>query len=74
MKDERAKIAQKYNKAFKNSSIELPFIKEDRDTSWHLYVIKVNNRDELYNKLKEEGIGASVHFIPVHKHPYYKDN
>lgn len=74
MKDERAKIARKYSEAFKNSSIELPFIKEDRDTSWHLYVIKVNNRDELYNKLKEEGIGASVHFIPVHKHPYYKDN
>lgn len=73
MSNERAKIAQKYNDGFKDSSIILPHLKEDRETSWHLYVIKVNNRDELYNKLKEAGIGASVHFIPVHKHPYYKD-
>jgi dTDP-4-amino-4,6-dideoxygalactose transaminase len=32
----------------------------------------VNNRDELIEKLKKKGISASVHFIPVHKHPYYK--
>jgi len=73
MRDERAKIATKYNEGFKGSDIILPYLKEDRETSWHLYVIKVNNRDELYNKLKEAGIGASVHFIPVHKHPYYKE-
>lgn len=73
MRDQRSNIAQKYNQGFKNSNIILPYIKEDRETSWHLYVIKVNNRDELYAKLKEAGIGASIHFIPVHKHPYYKD-
>lgn len=73
MRDEREKIAQKYTNAFKNSHIITPVIKEDRETSWHLYVIKINNRDELYKHLKELGIGASVHFIPVHKHPYYRD-
>lgn len=73
MCEQRAKVAKKYNEGFKNSNIILPSVKNDRETSWHLYVIKVNNRDELYNKLKENGIGASVHFIPVHKHPYYKD-
>ncbi|MCX8058988.1 MAG: DegT/DnrJ/EryC1/StrS family aminotransferase [Spirochaetes bacterium] len=73
MNDEREKIARKYSEAFANSKIEIPFIKDDRKTSWHLYVIKVNNRDELYNKLKENGINTSVHFIPVHKHPYYKE-
>ena len=36
-------------------------------------MIKVKNRDELYKKLKEKGIGTSVHFIPIHKHTYYKD-
>ncbi len=72
MRLEREKIAKKYNEAFKNSNIKIPFIKEDRETSWHLYVIKVNNRNELIEKLKEKGISASVHFIPVHKHPYYK--
>jgi len=68
----RKEIAEKYNQAFKNTSVETLKIKPDRETSWHLYVIKVNNRDELYKKLKEKGIGTSVHFIPVHRHPYYK--
>ncbi len=47
-------------------------IKEDRETSWHLYVVKVKERDEVIEKLKALGIGCSVHFIPVHKHSYYK--
>ncbi len=70
----RANIALKYNEAFKdNENIVIPFIKDDRVTSWHLYVIKIDNRDEIIEKLKEQGIGCSVHFIPIHKHPYYKD-
>jgi perosamine synthetase len=68
----RKEVAEKYNQAFKNTGIETLKVKPDRETSWHLYVIKVNNRDELYKKLKEKGIGTSVHFIPVYKHPYYK--
>ena len=35
-------------------------------------MIKIGNRDELHQKLKEKGISTSVHFIPIHKHPYYK--
>jgi perosamine synthetase len=71
MRDKRAAISQKYDEAFKGK-IESLYIKEDRKTSYHLYVVKVNNRDELYQKLKEKGIGTSVHFIPIHKHSYYQ--
>ena len=71
----RKSIAQRYITAFSNKeNIVLPFIKDDRTTSWHLFVIKVNNRDELSSKLSENGIGNSVHFIPIHKQPYYKNN
>ena len=70
-RDKRRLIAKAYNDAFKDK-IEFLDLKEDRESSYHLYVIKVNNRDELINLLKEEGISSSVHFIPVHKHPYYK--
>ena len=74
LREERAKIAARYNEAFKdNENIVIPYIKNDRETSWHLYVIKINNRDQVIEKLKEEGVGCSVHFIPIHKHPYYKD-
>lgn len=74
LREQRAVIADKYTDAFKNDKyIITPVIKDDRKTSWHLYVIKIANRDEVIEKLKEEGIGCSVHFIPVHKHPYYKN-
>jgi len=72
MKDERKKIAEKYKNAFAG---KLNFINEDNKnkSSWHLFVIKIGNRDELHQKLKEKGISTSVHFIPIHKHPYYKN-
>jgi len=74
LREKRAEIADKYNEAFKDDrNIILPFVKKDRTTSWHLYVIKIANRDEVIEKLKEMGVGCSVHFIPIHKHPYYKD-
>jgi perosamine synthetase len=70
----RTEIAQKYTTAFKNNkNIITPFVKDDRETSWHLYVIKIDNRDEVIEQLKEIGIGCSVHFIPVHKHLFYKE-
>ncbi|MEO0258470.1 MAG: DegT/DnrJ/EryC1/StrS family aminotransferase [candidate division WOR-3 bacterium] len=72
MKQRRAEIANRYNQAFSETPITPLAIKTNRDTSWHLYVIKVNNRDELIENLKREGIGTSVHFIPVHMHPYYR--
>ncbi len=74
LRDKRDNIASKYNEAFKdNKNIIIPLVKDDRVTSWHLYVIKIDNRDEIIEKLKEQGVGCSVHFIPIHKHPYYKD-
>lgn len=69
----RAKIAQRYNEGFKNNSnIKCLEFDLNRKSSWHLYVIKVSNRDSLMAKLKDTGIGTSLHFIPVHHHPYYK--
>ena len=74
LREKRAKIAQTYTAAFRNNkNITLPFVKDDRESSWHLYVIKIENRDEVIEKLKERGVGCSVHFIPIHKHPYYKE-
>lgn len=74
LREKRNQIANQYNEAFKdNKNIVIPCIKENRVTSWHLYVIKIDNRDEVIEKLKENGVGCSVHFIPIHKHTYYKN-
>lgn len=67
----RKEVADIYNTALTGSAVTLPVIRADRDTAWHLYAIKVNNRDELMAKLKENGISTSLHFIPVHRQPYY---
>ena len=46
--------------------------------SWHLYVIRLNSRakvtrDEVIQGLSDRGIGTSVHYVPLHRHPYWRD-
>ena len=39
----------------------------------HLFIIEVENRKKLYDLLRSKGILAQIHYIPVHKLPYYKN-
>ena len=46
--------------------------------SWHLYVVRLKDgagitRDQLIEQLFADGIGVSVHYIPLHLHPYWRD-
>lgn len=73
-------LAQRYNEAFGTlEAFELPAQHTDILHAWHLYVLRVCSgglslhRDRLIEELKERGIGVSVHFIPLHLHPYYRD-
>jgi len=76
----REEIVKAYNEAFASlDTIEVPFVKPHIKHAWHLYVIKIIpeklkiNRDQFIEALRGENIGTSVHFIPVHLHPYYRD-
>ena len=76
----REKIVKAYNKAFRDiEEIEIPFVKDNIKHAWHLYVIKIVseklkiNRNQFIEALKAENIGTSVHFIPAHLQPYYRD-
>jgi len=76
----REKIAKDYNEAFKDmKEITIPFVKDNIKHAWHLYVIKIVseklkiNRNQFIEALKAENIGTSVHFIPAHLQPYYRD-
>ncbi len=61
------------------AELELPTESTTVSTAWHLFPIRLNlktltiDRAEFIDKLGERNIGASVHFIPVHTHPFYKD-
>jgi dTDP-4-amino-4,6-dideoxygalactose transaminase len=69
----RNEIAQKYDLAFDNiDAITIPFRSENIYHAFHLYVIQVEDRLGLYNYLKENGIYAQVHYVPVHLNPFYQ--
>lgn len=44
----------------------------DVEHAWHLYVVRVPQRDRVFQALRAAGIGCQVHYIPVHLHPYYQ--
>ena len=80
MQKRREEIADMYNKSFDQiAQITTPTVKRYATHAWHLYPIQVNsdmlsiNRNEFIEALKAENIGTSVHFIPLHLHPYYKE-
>jgi perosamine synthetase len=68
----RQEIAEKYNKAFAGTSIKPLVNKDFVYNAYHLYVVRMPNRNEVFNKLRKAGIGVNVHYIPVHLHPYYQ--
>ena len=58
--------------------LQLPVDATDGSHAWHLYIVRLRlerltiDRAEVMVALRDAGIGASVHFIPLHLHPYYK--
>jgi dTDP-4-amino-4,6-dideoxygalactose transaminase len=76
----REEIARRYTAAFSDDpAIEVPTVRPSVNHAWHLYMIRLNatqlsiDRGEFIAELKKAGIGASVHFIPLHIHPYYTE-
>lgn len=76
----RADIAQQYSRAFcEYEELKVPTSRAYVDHAWHLYVMQLDanlleiSRDRFMQELKNRRIGASVHFTPVHLHPFYRD-
>ena len=72
----RKAIAKKYDEAFYNHPEIHSQLNELSGTpsghAYHLYVVQVSKRLELYNYLRQHGIYAQVHYIPTHLMPYYR--
>jgi dTDP-4-amino-4,6-dideoxygalactose transaminase len=76
----RRRIAEQYSAAFAElAEIRTPVCDPGKQHAWHLYVIQLEldrltiNRREFIDALREHKIGTSVHFIPLHLHPFYRD-
>lgn len=69
--EKRRELAKRYLKAFENTNIIISKANFSPGHAFHLFVIQVDCRKELYEHLKSLDIFAQVHYIPVHKQPYY---
>jgi perosamine synthetase len=76
----RREIAARYTEAFRDQAgVITPSVRPNVKPSWHIYPIQIDltklraSRDEVFRALRAQGIGVSVHYIPVHLHPYYRD-
>lgn len=75
----REQIATRYHEAFSDLPVILPPDAPEGDVhSWHLYVLRLADdagisRDEFIEGMFAAGIGCSVHYVPLHHHPYWRD-
>jgi UDP-4-amino-4,6-dideoxy-N-acetyl-beta-L-altrosamine transaminase len=68
----RNQLAERYRAAFQDSPLELVAVAPGIEHAYHLYVVRVDDRLGLYNRLRERDILAQVHYIPVHTFPAYQ--
>ncbi|MFP7753262.1 DegT/DnrJ/EryC1/StrS family aminotransferase [Thermodesulfobacteriota bacterium B35] len=75
----RAEIARRYREGLGELPVRLPQVTRPDDIhAWHLYVIQLDpaectiDRNRFIELMSEAGIGTSVHFIPLHIHPYWQ--
>ena len=76
--DKRRKIAKGYSDSLGRLPLVLPLNEANVRSAWHLYVVRVDpsqsklSRDNVFDLLRENGIGVNVHYIPIHMQPYYQ--
>lgn len=78
-RERRWAIARRYSEGLQGLPMRLPVsVRPDDIHAWHLYVIQLEleqltiDRDRFIELLSEQGVGTSVHFIPLHLHPYWR--
>ena len=78
--ESRQRYAMLYNEGLQNvPGLITPYVAPDVQHAWHLYILQLDleqlriGRNEFITLLKQANIGTSVHFIPLHLHPYYRD-
>lgn len=78
MQARRREVVAAYNEAFADLPLRLPVERVECESAWHLFPVRLLDeaavgRDEFVRRLAAANIGTSVHFIPIHYHPYYRD-
>ena len=75
----RNELSQIYTEELKGLPLTIQRVRKEDLSAWHIFVIHLKlkelklSRLEIYNSLRNKGIGVNVHYIPVHLHPFYKN-
>jgi dTDP-4-amino-4,6-dideoxygalactose transaminase len=78
-RNRREQISRRYSEEFRGLPLQVPADAQVGDShSWHLYVVRLGEcivtRDEFIDRLYKFGVGCSVHYIPLHLQPYWRDS
>lgn len=75
----RHELVKRYNNLLKDLPVITPFQIEDGCSAFHLYVIRLDNQSidkshlQVFESLRGFGVGVNLHYIPVYRHPYYRN-
>jgi UDP-4-amino-4,6-dideoxy-N-acetyl-beta-L-altrosamine transaminase len=74
----RRALAARYQTLLADLPLQLPAAQADAESAWHLYVVRLqterigNSHRQVFEALREAGVGVNLHYIPVHLQPYYR--
>ena len=74
----RRELAARYDASLQELPLVTPHVMEGANPSWHIYVVRVafgqisKTKQQLFEAMKEQGIMLNLHYIPVHRQPYYE--
>ena len=75
----RRQLVARYSALLADLPLALPTVQPEAESAWHLYVVRLqterlqHSHRQIFEGLREAGIGVNVHYIPVHLQPYYRD-
>ena len=70
----RRKVAEIYDREFKDADVVTPAVREENEVIYHQYVLQCDDREAMLNKLKEKGVATGVYYpVPLHLQKVYAD-
>lgn len=77
--ERRRTLARHYDALLKDLPLVTPYVMDETNPSWHIYIARLDGRQikkskqQIFVEMKERGIALNLHYIPVHRQPYYEN-
>lgn len=71
-------LAARYDALLRDLPLRTPFVLEETQPSWHLYIVRIDfdrihkTKQQIFGEMRTRGIALNLHYIPVHTQPYYE--